>query len=391
MIDKIGERCTGCYACASACPKQCIQMVEDKAGFWYPRIDPAACVHCERCEKACPVLSPLENRRTQEDVAAYALIHRDEEVRRRSSSGGAFSALASAVLNQGGVVFGAAFDENFNVRHIAVTEEKELGRLRGSKYVQSRIGDCYSQAKQYLDAGRLVYFSGTACQTSGLSGFLGKDYPNLLTQDLICHGVPSPMVWRKYVQLRERLARAKTESVFFRDKAHGWKNWHLRMSFADGSSYELSQFKHPYIIAYLRGICSRLCCYDCAFKDRYRLADFTLADLWGVDGLIPEINDDKGVSLLLVNSGKAAAFLEKISASVRLYPLDFDAAVKENGALVESETRNPQREAFLREMRRRPFDVVAGKYQGEYTLERRLRWFARRALGNKRYEKIFHN
>lgn len=391
MIDKIGERCTGCYACASACPKQCIQMVEDKAGFWYPQIDPAACVKCNLCEKACPVLSPLENRRTKEDVAAYALIHRDEDVRRRSSSGGAFSALASAVLRQGGVVFGAAFDENFDVRHIAVTEEKELGRLRGSKYVQSRIGDCYAQAKQYLDAGRLVYFSGTACQTSGLRGFLGKDYPNLLTQDLICHGVPSPMVWRKYVQLREHLARAKTESVFFRDKAHGWKNWHLRMSFADGSSYELSQFKHPYIIAYLRGICSRLCCYDCAFKDRYRLADFTLADLWGVDGLIPEINDDKGVSLLLVNSGKAAAFLEKISASVRLYPLDFDAAVKENGALVESETRNPQREAFLREMRRRPFDVVAGKYQGEYTLERRLRWFARRALGNKRYEKIFHN
>ena len=246
------------------------------------------------------------------------------------------------------------------------------------------------QAKQYLDAGRLVYFSGTACQTSGLLGFLGKDYPNLLTQDLICHGVPSPMAWRKYVQLRERLARTKTERVFFRDKTHGWKNWHLHMDFRDGSSYELSQFEHPYIIAYLRGSCSRLCCYDCAFKDRYRLADFTLADLWGVGELLPGINDDKGVSLLLVNSGKAAAFLEKISASVRLYPLDFDAAVKENGALVESETHNPNREAFLKELRRRPFDVVAGKYQGEYTLERRLRWFARRALGNKRYEKIFH-
>lgn len=389
MIDKIGHRCTGCCACAGACPKHCIQMVEDKEGFWYPQIDPAACVKCNLCEKACPVLSPLENRRTKEDVAAYALIHRDEDVRRKSSSGGAFSALASAVLRQGGVVFGAAFDENFDVRHIAVTEERELDRLRGSKYVQSRIGDCYAQAKQYLDAGRLVYFSGTACQTSGLLGFLGKDYPNLLTQDLICHGVPSPMAWRKYVQLRERLARAKTERVFFRDKTHGWKNWHLRMDFRDGSFYELSQFEHPYIIAYLRGSFSRLCCYDCAFKDRYRLADFTLADLWGVDELLPGINDDKGVSLLLVNSGKAAAFLEKISASVRLCPLDFDAAVKENGALVESETHNPNREAFLKELRRRPFDVVAGKYQGEYTLERRLRWFARRTLGNKRYEKIF--
>lgn len=391
MIDKIGERCTGCYACASACPKQCIQMVEDKAGFWYPQIDPAACVHCERCEQACPVLSPLENRRTKEDVAAYALIHRDEEVRRKSSSGGAFSALASAVLRQGGVVFGAAFDENFDVRHIAVTEEKELGRLRGSKYVQSRIGDCYAQAKQYLDAGRLVYFSGTACQTSGLLGFLGRDYPNLLTQDLICHGVPSPMVWRKYIRLRERLARAKTENVFFRDKTHGWKNWHLKMRFADGSSYELSQFKHPYIIAYLRGICSRLCCYDCPFKDRYRPADFTLADFWGVDDLLPAINDDRGVSLLLVNSKKAVAFLEEQELPVRLYPVDFDAAVKENGALVESEVLNPNRDAFLKEMRRRPFDVVAGKYQGEYTLERRLRWFARRTLGNKRYEKFFHN
>ena len=227
MIDKIGDQCTGCEACANICPKDCISMVENAEGFLFPKIDSGKCVGCELCEKACPVLSPIPIHKTQEDVKVYALIHKDEDVRSHSSSGGAFSAIADFVLEQGGVVFGAAFDENFEVHHICVDKPEDLYKLRGSKYVQSRIGDAYRQAKEKLQQGRLVFFTGTACQTSGLLGFLGRDYENLITQDLICHGVPSPLAWRKYIQLNRRWAKSEVEHIFFRDKIFGWHNWHV--------------------------------------------------------------------------------------------------------------------------------------------------------------------
>ena len=197
MIDQIGKNCTGCYACVSKCPRGCIRMLEDEEGFWYPQIREDQCVGCGLCEKACPVLTALPNSKTEQDIRVYAVMHTDEQTRSVSSSGGAFSALAETVLEQGGAVFGAAFDENYDVHHICVERAEDLPKLRGSKYVQSRIGDAYRQAETILKSGRPVLFSGTACQTSGLLGYLGKDYDNLYPQDLICHGVPSPMVWRK--------------------------------------------------------------------------------------------------------------------------------------------------------------------------------------------------
>lgn len=388
MIDKIGNMCTGCAACANACPKGCISMIEDQEGFLFPKIDQKKCIACGICEKACPVLNEIPVNKTAEDVKVYALIHKDETVRAHSSSGGAFSAIANYVLSRNGVVFGAAFDEKFHVHHICVDTPDTLYKLRGSKYVQSEIGDSYKQAKAYLKAGKLVLFSGTACQTSGLIGYLGRDYDNLITQDLICHGVPSPMVWKKYIGFREHLERSKVNHIFFRDKGCGWHDWHFAMKFDNGMEYKQSQHEDMMIKAYLHGRCSRKSCYDCKFKQKYRLADFTLADYWGIQNIAPELDDDKGISSVYVNSPKAMRIIQDIQDKVYLREMDLETAVVHNTAMVESERTREDREAFLKDMRSKPFDMVIGKYIDEIGIGTAVRWTLRRLLGNKQYDMI---
>ena len=388
MIDKIGKACTGCYACANACPKSCIHMKTDREGFWYPRFDPDQCIRCGRCVNACPVLSEIPNSKTEKDIRVYAVTHQDESIRMNSSSGGAFTALAETVLEQGGVVFGAAFTKNFDVHHIYVETAEDLAKLRGSKYVQSKIGDTFKQAEKFLKEGRPVYFSGTACQTSGLIGYLGRDYDNLYTQDLICHGVPSPMVWRKYLEYHQTLERSGIKRIFLRDKAHGWHNWHVAIDFNNGTHYTQSQFQDKMIVSFLRGKCSRPCCYDCRFKQKCRTADFTLADYWGIQEIAPELDDDKGISSCYVNSPKAQKLFDIARTRLEVTELDLDRSVAGNLAMIDSERLPKDREAYLGEMRKRPFEMVYGKYIDEMSKGTELRWMLRRALGSKRYDFI---
>lgn len=388
MIDKIQNKCTGCYACVNICPKACIQMEDNREGFWFPKIDSTKCIGCNLCERVCPVLTEIPIQKTAEDVKVYALVNKDETVRAVSSSGGAFSAIADYVLEQGGVVFGAAFDENFDVHHIAIEESAQLYRLRGSKYVQSRIGDTYKQAKDYLKAGRLVLFTGTACQTSGLIGYLGGDHENLITQDLICHGVPSPMAWRKYLKLREQLERSEIDHIFFRDKTYGWHDWHISVKFRNGTEYTQNQRDDMMIAAFLRGKCSRESCYACPFKQKFRLADFTLADFWGIEKIAPDLDDNRGISSCYVNSPKAARLLEAITDKAMLREIDLDTAVAYNEAMITSERLPGDRDEFLRDLETQPFDMVYGKYIYHFGNGTKIRWTLRRLLGNRRYESV---
>ena len=341
--------CSGCHACAQICPKQCITMRPDEEGFLYPVVDADLCIECGLCEKSCPIYHPLTNEKTEKDITAYAAINRDDEIRAESSSGGVFSLIAFHVIERGGVVFGAAFDEHFQVEH-QYTETKEgIAAFRGSKYVQSRIGDSYRKAEVFLKAGRLVLFTGTPCQIGGLLAYLKKDYPNLITQDIICHGVVSPKIWDQYVRYREAKSGEKTRSVVFRHKQSGWKTYSVFFEFSNHTEYRKMHLEDPYMKAFLRNLSLRPSCYSCSFKSKIRKSDITLADFWGIQNVVSKMDDDKGCSLLFINSPKGQRVLDDVEKEIRdSLQVNIEQAMSYNTAMTESVSKPPNRDAFFK-------------------------------------------
>lgn len=319
--------CCGCNACVQRCPKQCITMREDEEGFLYPFVDQSLCIDCGLCERVCPVLRQGEARKP---LQVYAAKNPNEEVRMSSSSGGVFTALAERVLDAGGVVFGVRFDENWGVVHDYVDNKKDLVAFRGSKYVQSNVGTCFQKAESFLKEGRRVLFSGTPCQIAGLRLFLKKEYDNLLTVDLVCHGVPSPKVWRVY--LEETIARqCEKNSVFshsiverkslikgilFRNKRLGWKkfSFSLTLSTTEGSGAKNTVFlsdvltKNIFLQGFLHDLYLRPSCHACPSKCFKSGSDLTIADYWGIERYYKDFDDDRGTSLVLVNTSKGEDF-----------------------------------------------------------------------------------
>lgn len=357
-------KCNGCSACAAVCPKNCITMLPDELGFLYPQIDENLCIDCGLCEKNCPVFNKSE---IETLPKAYAVKNIDEKVRMQSSSGGAFTAVAEKILADGGVVFGAAFTADFKaVHHIAVYNSEDLQKLRGSKYVQSRIGNSFTMAKEELKKGKKVLFTGTPCQIGGFLSFLQKDYHNLYTQDIICHGVPSPSVWEKYVELREKEAGAGTSSVSFRYKNTGWATYSVQMKFQNCAEYCVINPDDPYMKGFLDNIYLRSSCYDCAFKTIRRRADITLADFWGVWGVLPEMYDDRGTSLVIANSEKGMSLINSIENQIKIVETDIIEAVKLNYAAEKSVPNNPRREQFISDFQNQPFEKTLKKYCSPY-------------------------
>ena len=359
------RKCCGCHACASICPKQCIEMVYDDEGFLYPKIDMERCINCGLCERICPILhkQKIEQGQKNEFPKAYAVVNNDSQVRLNSSSGGAFSLLAECVLSQGGVVFGASFNENFGVEHIGIEKVEDLKKLRVSKYVQSRIGECYKDAKKLLDSGRKVLFTGTPCQIGGFLKFLVKPYENLYTQDIICHGVPSPKVWENYVHYRENDAQAKVTSVSFRKKIEGQKKTSFYMSFDNGTEYIKSpNYKDPMMKFFFFNKCLRPSCHKCAFKDIHRPSDITLADFWGAKRVVPDLNDGKGISLVLIHSQKGQELFDEIKDKTTYRQVDFDKAIKHNPMIKRSTLKSYERARFMRDFKKLPFEKVVKRY-----------------------------
>ncbi len=353
------KNCSGCYACANICPKGCITMKTDKEGFWYPCIDKENCINCGLCERICPVLKEYKG---NPKGKAYACINKNEEIRRQSSSGGVFTLIAENVISKGGVVFGAAFDEEFQVEHIAVEQTKDLEKLRGSKYLQSRIGDAYKQAKSFLESGRLVLFSGTPCQISGLKAYLGKEYDNLIMQDIICHGVPSPKVWKKYVDFREANAESRSKKIDFRNKGDGWQDYSVLFEFENGADYIKRSAKNSYMKAFLADLCLRPSCYNCHSKSLERESDITLADFWGIKGVLPDMDDNKGTSLILVNSEKGGMVFDEIKEDMMYKNVDIDVVSRCNPAVCKSVAYNKNRTKFMKEIFEKDFEKTVKKY-----------------------------
>ena len=306
------------------------------------------------------------------ETIAYAALHKETEVRLKSSSGGVFTLLAEDVLSRGGVVFGAVVTENLQIAHIPVESMEELHRLRGSKYVRSRLGDSYARAEEYLRTGRAVLFTGTPCQIAGLKAYLKEDYVNLLCQDLVCHGAPEASVWEKYVQDREHLAGAKARSVNFRDKSTGWESYSLSMTFENGTVYRSIYWDDPYMKAFVKDLSLGNSCYRCTFKGIARQADITLADLWGAREMAPELYDGKGTSAVLVHTEKGKEALGRIEDRLRLQPLDAQKAAAHNPSMLRPASKPETREAFWKALETEDFATVAQRYCPRDPLGKRL-------------------
>jgi len=353
------QNCTGCYSCSSICPEHCIAMQSDSEGFWYPTADRDTCVECGLCEKVCPMQRKAE---VKNDPQAYACRNKDESVRLLSSSGGLFTLIAGQIISNRGVVFGASFNHDFTVSHSYVETMENLEGLRGSKYVQSKIGDTYKQIKGFLSQGQLVLFSGTPCQIGGLKAYLQNDYEKLFCVDIICHGVPSPEVWQKYVAYREKRAKSPTRRISFRRKDEGWKRFSVSFSFENNTEYLQTLDKDLYMQAFLRDICLRPSCHACNFKTLHRQSDITLADFWGIQHILPEMDDDKGTSLLLLNSNSGKKMFECIKNQIVYQEVGIIQAIAYNQPAIKSALQNPKRKTFFKELDQMPFDKLVSRH-----------------------------
>lgn len=363
MMELISKnKCNGCAACAMVCPQKCITMVPNKMGFCYPEIDAERCIKCGLCQGRCPVYSKGAKETTC-TPEAYAVIGNNEKIREKSSSGGVFSLIAKYVISQGGVVFGAAFDETcHSVKHIAVDSLDDLKKLRGSKYVQSEIGTSYATVRSYLEQGRKVLFTGTPCQISGLKAFLNKEYDNLYLQDIVCHGVPSPAVWNGYLTYIEKRYGGKVKHISFRDKTKGWEQYLLRIEMDNGAVYSNDRINDLYMRGFLHNCFLRPSCFECAHKGTERDADITLADFWGVKDICPQMQDGKGTSLVIVSSSKGQFLLEQIDTEIRKQKVELGNVVKYNLAIVKPAELNHNQQKFEEDFGQKPTTTVLKKY-----------------------------
>ena len=369
------NNCCGCGACANKCPKGAISMKPNKEGFLHPEIDKNLCVECGACEKVCPGLEPAKS--VANRPLAYIVQHKNDAIRYQSTSGGAFTAIAEAIIRRGGVVFGAALTDELKVKHVCVKTIDELARFRNSKYVQSEIGNCYKEAKQRLALDQWVCFSGTPCQINGLYKYLGKDYDNLIAVDVVCKSVPSPLVFKKYIDYKKGI-EGQISDVVFRDKKRGF----LYCTMAHYASLEDRQLSNDvyrrgsesdeWLRLFLSGKISRRSCMSCPYQTKERVGDFTLGDIWETGHT--DLDDNKGSTLVHVWTNKGIAFLDSIKPSIKCveYPIE-----KSRGAnRINTLQKNPNREQLFEDVNILEPKVFFEKY-APYTAKVRIKQIGR--------------
>jgi serine acetyltransferase/coenzyme F420-reducing hydrogenase beta subunit len=359
------KRCSGCSACVAVCPKHCIAMQQDEEGFLYPQVDMAICIQCSKCVKICPYThSEFTSKPAEEELAlCYAAYNRNEEIRYNSASGGMFRAFADKIIAEGGVVFGAAFDENFAVEHTYTETFNGLTAFMGSKYLQSRMGNVLVSVKQFLKEGRKVLFTGCGCQIAGLKRYLKNNDENLICVDIFCHGVGSPKIWNEY--LNHYFADYNIKIINCRDKIVGWSHSSYTIK---GVEKQYSEVVHEniYHINYVKNMYVRPSCEICPFKNDNRVSDITIGDCWGFQKIAPEMYDDKGLSSVIVHSAKGKALFDTIAPQLVFKETSLDDVKQYNPDYIKSKPFDHCRRAeFWKDYNQMPFKKLFDKYLGE--------------------------
>ena len=365
MIQIINKKdCCGCTACSCICPKDCISMETDNEGFIYPSIDSNNCIDCHLCEKVCPMLNEIHENKYQ----LHSFIARDKrsEVLSNGTSGSVFTSIMESILTNDGVVYGVVVGDNNVIKHVRIDSVTDINfpKIPGSKYVKSNIEGIYKQVKNDVITGKRVIFSGTPCQVAGLKSFLQKEYANLYTVDVVCHGNPSPLLWKRYCEYQENKNKSKISFVRFRNKTYGYHSGTMKLTFENGKEYYGSARVDLFLRSFFSDLCSRPSCYDCKFKQAEHQSDLTLFDSWHASQLNSAIHDDdKGFTNVIVQTQKGQELLKAILENIELYESDLDKAIELDGIMVNNSVDwNKAREVFFEGLTEEPLDKHCAKF-----------------------------
>ncbi len=318
------EKCSGCSACMATCPKKAIKIVKNREGFRYPVIDAKLCIDCKKCQHVCPWITPQEGNSPK---ACYGGWSKNQEVRITSSSGGIFYELARYILDNDGVVFGAGWTDDFQVKHFSIQNIADLPKLQSSKYVESDVGNTFQEAKAFLADQRKVLYVGTPCQIAGLKQFLGNEKDdNLICVDFACHGVPSHHLLKKCVRVMEKKQHARVEKINMRYKeGNDWKKYKMKVDFDNQSNITQYHAKTRFFKIYLADNALRYSCYNCICSKESRYSDITLADFWGVEQVHPDLKDiENGTSAILINTSIGASFFSLVQSQIESFQTTFE-------------------------------------------------------------------
>ena len=363
MIDTVNkEQCCGCSACANICPQKAISMQIDEEGFYYPIIDCQKCVRCNLCESVCLACLKKNNDKKDREPVAYAAKANDDETRKYSSSGGVFSVLSELVLSENGIVYGVSMSDDFSrAHHIRISEAEQLKKIRGSKYLYSLNETVFVDVRNDLEMGKKVLFSGTPCQVCGLKFFLNKEYNNLLCVDVICHGIPSYLIWEEYLSDIKNILRKPIKSLSFRSKKESWQSFGQEIK-AEKKALFYSKEEDVFLRLFLSDCCLRSSCYNCFVKENgVYLSDITLGDFWSINRVDKSFNDGKGVSLIVSRSNKGDAILRKVKNGLMLKEEDYFSSIRGN-SIIEQTAKPVGRNTFFDDLERMPIKVAANKY-----------------------------
>ncbi|MDY0331757.1 MAG: Coenzyme F420 hydrogenase/dehydrogenase, beta subunit C-terminal domain [Thiomonas sp.] len=353
--------CCGCGACKSSCPKQCIVMFSDEEGFLFPKIDNKICIECGICLKACQYVQIGNFIERLDSPLAFAAMDRHSRDLLNSSSGGIAHRLAMYVLERQGVVVGAVYDQDMKVKHQMIDSKQIASKLQGSKYVQSEINNTYIDAKECLEQGRLVLFTGTPCQIGGLYNFLGRDYENLYTVDIICFGVPSPKLFSEYIRWEQERHRSRVIDINFRDKSVRWEVPSTRVYFADSRKNKLQRSnENKYYKIFLSHNATRLCCHNCLYTKIERTSDITVGDYWGIAKFNSKIDCSKGISKVLINTIKGQKIYQAIGHDIENFEMPLETVIRAN--LQHPPKESLSRQVFFHDFKLKGFKYCSKKY-----------------------------